>query len=97
MNGILFADYPPPFSSNSCIFLYASFVERSRVGNINVPLLGVPERNSSNGHIHHYNIKHLQYIPVNSSYLELCQLKLRSELGDPLAITKYLAVITCHF
>ena len=93
----IFADYPPAFSTDTCIFLYASFVETSRVGNSNVPLLRVLERKTNQEHIHHYNIKHLQYIPVNTSYLELCQLTLRTELGDPIAISKGLAVITCHF
>ena len=97
MDQVIFADYPPGFASDSCIFLYASFVETSRVGNSNVPLLRVLERKTTHELVHHYNIKHLQYVPVNTSYLELCQLTLRSELGDPLAITKGLAVITCHF
>ena len=76
---------------------YTSFVETSRVDNTNVPLLRVLERKISQEHIPHYNIKHLQYIPVNTSQLELFQLTLRSELGDPLAITKGLAVVICHF
>jgi hypothetical protein len=97
MNLVIFAEHPPAFSSDSWIFLYASFVEISRVGNTNVSLLRVLKGITSNDHIHHYNTKHLQYVPVNTSYLELCQLTLRSELGDPLAITKGLAVITCHF
>jgi hypothetical protein len=97
MDQVIFADYPPGLASDSCIFLYASFVETSRVGNSNVPLLRVLERKTTHEHVHHYNIKHLQYVPVNTSYLELCQLTLRSELGDSLAITKGSAVITCHF
>jgi len=94
---VIYADYAPSFSTDTCIFLYASFVETSRVGNSNVPLLRVLERKTNQEHVHHYNIKHLQYIPVNTSYLELCQLTLRTELGDPIAISKGLAVITCHF
>jgi hypothetical protein len=97
MDHVIFSDYTPGFASDSCIFLYASFVETSRVGNSNVPLLRVLERKTTHEHVHHYNIKHLQYFPVNTSYLELCQLTLRSELGDPIAITKGLVVITCHF
>ena len=89
--------YAPGFSSNKCIFLYASFVETSSVGNTNVPLLCILEQKTSHEHIHHYNIKHLQYIPVNTSLLELCHLTLRSKVDDPQAITKGLAVITCHF
>ena len=53
--------------------------------------------NEKPDHLHHYNIKHLHYILVNNSYLGLCQLTLRAKLGDPLVITKCLAVITCHF
>jgi hypothetical protein len=94
---VIFADYPPAFSSDTCIFLYASFVETSRVGNSNIPLLRVLERKTSQDHIHHYNIKHLHHIPGNTSYLELCQLTLRSELGDSIAITNGLTVITYHF
>jgi hypothetical protein len=96
MDRVIFAEYPA-FSLDSCITLYASFVERSRVGNSNVSRLLVLERKFSSEHIHHHNVKHFQYIPVNNSYLELCQLTLGSELGDPLAITKGLADITCHF
>ena len=44
MDQVMFADYPPGFASDSCIFLYASFVETSRVGNSNVPLLCALER-----------------------------------------------------
>ena len=84
---------PPGFSSDNCIFLYASLVETSRIGNTNVSLLHILERKTTHEHIHHYNIRNLQYIPVNTSFLELCQLTLRSELGDPLAITKGLAVM----
>jgi hypothetical protein len=94
---VIYADYAPSFSSNSCIFIYSSFVESSRVGNSNVPLLRVLERKSTENNVHHYNIRHLQYVPVNTSYLELCQLTLRTELGDLLAVTKGLCVITCHF
>ena len=43
----------------------------------------------SQDHIHNYNI--------NTSYLELSQLRIRTELGNPQAITKDLAVIRCHF
>jgi hypothetical protein len=42
-------------------------------------------------------MKHLHYVPVNTLYLELCQLTLTTELGDPLAKSRGLAVITCHF
>ena len=93
-----FAHYPPGFSSDNCIFLYASFVETPKAGNTNVPPpLRVLEPKTTNEHIHHYNVKYLQYIPVNASYLELCQLTLRSKLGDPLAVAKGLAVMACHF
>jgi len=61
------------------------------------PLLRVLEQKITHENIQHYNIKCLQYIPANISYLELCQLTLSSELGDPLAITKGLAVITFYF
>ena len=97
IDNVIFADYRPGFASDTCTFLYASFVETSRVGNSNVPLLCVLERKTNQEHIHHYNIKQLQYIPLNTSYLELCQLTLRTEIGDPLAISKGLAVIKCHF
>ena len=40
---IIFADYPFGFSSDNCIFLYASFVKISRVVNTNIPLLRVLE------------------------------------------------------
>jgi hypothetical protein len=93
---VIYADYAPAFSLDSCLFLYASFVGRSRVVNTNVSLLRVLERKTSNDHIHHYNIKDLHYVPVNTSYVELCQLTLRKELGDPLDITKGLALITNH-
>ena len=72
-------------------------MESSRVGNSNVPILRVLERKSTENNVHHYNIRHLQYVPVNTSYLELCQLTLRTELGDLLAVTKGLCVISCHF
>ena len=39
MECVIFADYPPGFSSDNYIFPYRFFVETSRVSNINVPLL----------------------------------------------------------
>ena len=77
MDRVIFANYPPDFSSNNCIFIYASFVETSRVGKSIVTLLRVLIRKSTLEHIHHYNIKYLQYILVNTWYLGLCQLTLR--------------------
>ena len=61
-------DYTHLFSSHNCIFFYASFVEKSRVGNTNVPLLHFFERKTSHKHIHQYNIKQFQYILVNTSF-----------------------------
>ena len=43
MECYIFADYPPGFSSNNCLFLCTSFVETSRVGKTSVPLLCVLE------------------------------------------------------
>ena len=37
MDHVIFVDYPPGLSSDGCVFLYASFVETSRVSNSNVP------------------------------------------------------------
>ena len=76
---------------------YASSVEKSRAGNSNISLLRVLEQKTTHEHAHHYNAKHLQYILVNTLFLELCQLTIRSELGDPLVLTKGLAAIKCHF
>ena len=36
MERVIYADYPPSVSSNKCIFLYASFVETSKVSITNV-------------------------------------------------------------
>ena len=93
----IYPDYAPIFSSYNYIFLYASFVETSRVGNTAVPVLRALERKIIRHHIHHYNIKYLQHIAVNTSYLDFCHSTLRSELGDPLVITKGLLAITSHF
>jgi len=97
MERVIFADYLPGFLSGICVFLYASFDEKSRVGNSNVPLLRVLRRKTTHDQIHNYNIKHLQYIPVKNTYLELCQLTSRSTLGGPSAVTIGLAMITFHF
>ena len=42
-NRVISADYPHGLSLDSCIFAHASFVETSRFGNSNVPLLRVLE------------------------------------------------------
>jgi hypothetical protein len=57
LNRVIFAEHLPAFSLDSCIFLYASFVERSRVGNTNVPLLRVLERKTSNDHIYQFIVR----------------------------------------
>ena len=59
MERVIFADYRSGFSLDNCIFLYASFVETSRVGNSNVPLLRILERKTPHEHIDHYNLKRL--------------------------------------
>ena len=68
------ADYAPGFSSDNRIFLYITFVETLTVANTNAPLLRILERKTSHEHIPHYNLKHLQYIPIATSYLEFCRL-----------------------
>ena len=68
------SDYPTSFSWKKCIFLNTSFVLTSRVGNINVSLISILQWKTTHEQIHYYNIKHLQYISVNTSDLELCQL-----------------------
>ena len=60
MDRYIFADYAPGFSLGDCLFIYAPFVETSRVGIRSVPLLCVLERKRTQDHIHLYNIKHLQ-------------------------------------
>ena len=90
---VIYTDSAPGFSSDNCIFLYASFVKTSRVDNTNVALLIILERKNSHKHIHNYNIKRLQCISVNTSYLELGRLTLRGEFGDPLELTKGNTVI----
>ena len=45
-------------------FFTLHFIEISRVGNSNAPLLRVLERKTGQDHIHHYYIKYVQYIPV---------------------------------
>ena len=97
MDRVIFANYPSGFSSDNFIFNYASFFEASGIDNSNIPLLRVIERETTHENIYHYNIKHLQYIPVNTSYLELCQLTISCQLGDLVAISKGLALITCNF
>ena len=73
---VIEADYAPGFSSDNRIFLYTTSAETLTVANTNAPLLRILERKNSHGHIPHYNIKHLQYIPIEASYLELCRLTL---------------------
>ena len=97
MDHIVFTDTPSGFSSESSIFLYNLFVETLRVGNSNVPLQSFHERKNSQDHTRHYNIKHLHYFPVTAFDLELCQLTLRTKLGDPLAKIKGFAVTSCYF
>ena len=88
MDRVIFADCTPGFLSDNCIFFYAPFFETSRAGNTKVTLLCVLEWKTTHALIHHCNINNLQYIPVNTSYFELSQLSLRSELGNPLVIKK---------
>ena len=74
MDRVIFQDYPPGFSLESCMTLYTSFVETPIVGNSNVPFLHLFELKPTHEHVHRYNIRHLQYVPVNTSYFEPCQL-----------------------
>ena len=79
LDRVVLTHFPLGFSSDICIFLYASLVETSGVANGNFSLLPALEQKTSYELVHHYNIKYLQYVPVNFSFLELCQLTLRSE------------------
>ena len=86
-----------PASHPTMIYLFMYLLSRHRESVILFPLLRVLEQKTSHEHINHQNIKPLQYIPVNISYLELCLLIFGSELGDLLAISKSFAVITSRF
>ena len=64
----IFANYLTGFSSDNCIFLYASIVETSRFGNSNVPsYIFLNEKLLTNTFT--TTIKST----FNTSYLELCQ------------------------
>ena len=66
MDRVIFLDFPNGFSSDSCTFLYASFVETSSVGNANVSLLRILERKTT--HETHSTLQYKKLLIYSSKH-----------------------------